>query len=57
MGRVRQMAKAGRLWVGKVTERATVFDAKEVAKLARIRQEARDAGILPGARPGGFKAN
>lgn len=55
MGRVRQMARAGTLWAGQVTERVVVLDAAEVKALAKRRQLARDAGMVPGARPGGFK--
>ena len=55
MGRVRQMARAGTLWAGQVTERGVVLDAAEVAALAKRRQLARDANMVPGAKPGGFK--
>ena len=55
MGRVRQMARAGTLWAGQVTDRVVVLDAAEVKALAKRRQLARDAGMVPGAKPGGFK--
>lgn len=57
MGRVRQMAAAGRVWSGHITDRAMVLDAEEIKRLAKARQMARDAGMMPGGRPGGFKAN
>lgn len=55
MGRVRQLARAGQLWHDVIGERTTLFDEAEVRKLAKVRQMARDAGIMRGKRPGGFK--
>jgi hypothetical protein len=60
MGRVRQMCRAQPngdppiLWSRKVTPRALVLDLEEVRSLAKARQQARDAGIVPGKPPGGF---
>ena len=55
MGRVRQIARAGAVWSEHVTERALVFDDAEIRHFAKLRQKARDAGMVPGPRPGGFK--
>ena len=55
MGRVRQMARAKRIWSERITERSLILDEREVKHLAKLRQKARDAGIMPGRRPGGFK--
>lgn len=57
MGRVRQMALAGTLWYEHVGSRAIIFDDQQVRHLAKVRKLARDAGIVPGPRPGGFKAD
>lgn len=60
MGRVRQMCRRPSnggdpaLWSKLVTGRALVLDLEEVKKLAKARQKARDAGILPGPPPSGF---
>jgi len=60
MGRVRQLCRkpqtgAPVLWSAKFNDRALVLDLDEVKRLAKARQKARDAGILPGAKPGGFE--
>lgn len=55
MGRVRQMARAGQLWSEHVTDRALILDEAEVKRCAKLRQKARDAGMVPGPAPGGFK--
>jgi hypothetical protein len=60
MGRVRQLCRKPKtgdpvLWSAKFNDRALVLDLDEVKRLAKARQKARDAGILPGARPGGFE--
>jgi hypothetical protein len=57
MGRVRQLARAGTIWSEHVTERALVLDREQVKNLADLRQKARAAGMVPGQRPGGFKAD
>jgi len=60
MGRVRQLCRkpvdGGEpvLWSKKLTERALALDLAQVKRLAAARQKARDAGIVPGAKPGGF---
>lgn len=60
MGRVRQLCRKPKkgdpaLWSAKFNDRALVLDLDEVKLLAKARQKARDAGILPGAKPGGFE--
>ena len=55
MGRVRQIAQEGVVWSERVTERALILDEAEVKHLAKLRQKARDAGMVPGKKPGGFK--
>ena len=55
MGRVRQMARDGRVWSEHVTERSLILDELEIKQLAIMRQKARDAGMMPGRKPGGFK--
>lgn len=60
MGRVRQLCRPegkGRkplLWSHKLTDRALVLDLAQVKTLAAAREKAREAGILRGAKPGGF---
>jgi hypothetical protein len=60
MGRVRQLCRkqpdgsAPVLWSKKLGPRALVLDEDQVKKFAKARQKARDAGIVPGAGPGGF---
>lgn len=60
MGRVRQMArgegkKPPTLWSHKATDRALLFDARQVKQLAEARRRARDAGQMKGPPPGGFE--
>jgi transposase len=60
MGRVRQLCRKKKgedepeLWSRKLTGRALALDLEQVKRLAKVRQRARDAGIVRGARPGGF---
>ncbi len=60
MGRVRQLCRTPKgaegpvLWSKKLTDRALALDLAQVKRLAAARQKARDAGIVRGARPGGF---
>ena len=60
MGRVRQLCRKPKdggepvLWSKKLTDRALALDLAQVKRLAAARQKARDAGIVRGARPGGF---
>ena len=55
MGRVRQLARGGSFWSEHVTERALILDEAEIKKVAKIRQKVRDAGTMPGRKPGGYK--
>jgi hypothetical protein len=61
MGRVRQMCRPPEnggeplLWSSKFNDRALVLDLDEVKRVAKARQKARDAGIAPGPKPGGFQ--
>lgn len=55
MGRVRQMVQNRQIWSDHVTERALILDEDEIRRLAKLRQKAREAGIMPGRPPGGFK--
>jgi len=60
MGRVRQLCRKPEdggepvLWSKKLTDRALALDLAQVKRLATARQKARDAGIVRGAKPGGF---
>lgn len=60
MGRVRQLCRKPEdggepvLWSKKLTDRALALDLSQVKRLAAARQKARDAGIVRGAKPGGF---
>ena len=53
MGRVRQLARGGSFWSEHVTERALILDEAEIKKVDKIRQKVRDAGTMPGRKPGG----
>lgn len=60
MGRVRQLCREPegggepQLWSSKLGARALVLDLEQVKRLAKARQNARDAGIAKGPAPGGF---
>jgi hypothetical protein len=52
---IRGMATRGEIWCEQVSERGFVYDADEIERLAREREQLRLAGKLCGRRPTGRK--
>lgn len=53
---IRGMASRGEIWSERISDRAYVYDADEIARLAKEREKLRKAGKLCGRRPGGRKS-
>lgn len=56
MSRIRQMAREKLIWSRKLGDRAVVFDADEIERLAKEQAARRAEGKQSGKRPGGFSA-
>lgn len=53
---IRGMASRGEIWSEKISDRAYVYDADEIERLAKEREQLRKAGKLCGRRPTGRKS-
>jgi len=53
---IRKLSRAGDVWSEKISDRATVYDADQIRRLAGERAKARASGKLGGRPPQGFKA-
>jgi len=53
---IRGMATRGEIWSQQISERTYVYDAEEIARLAKERDQLRKAGKLCGRRPNGRKS-
>lgn len=53
---IRGMATRGEIWSKRISERVYVYDADEIAKLAKERDKLRAAGKLCGRRPSGSRS-
>lgn len=53
---IRGMASRGEIWSERISDRAYVYDADQIERLAKEREQLRKAGKLCGRRPNGRKS-